>query len=396
MLYAYHNDMSYANITSSKPSGVPRIRKVEGIPLRLPFARAFTMAAPHQPTRAEVEVYIVRIWNDDGLAGIGETQAWRRQGSGETLEGLHAKLTRYIAPMIEGRRACDVASTLQDMADRFAGGLYLQAAVGDALYDLHARELDQPLHDILGGRSRPDIPVGIALSIAGDVPKMIEAAEEAVAQGYRHLRIKIGLDVAQDAQGLEALRKHFGDDVVLRADANGAMNYGDSLRLLRRIEPLDLDIVEQPLPGWDLQGMAQLARSVRVPLSADESLTDTHSLLEIARLGAARVVQTKSAKNGGIHAIRKLWTLAEACGIGIFPGNHPSTSINVAAVAQLAASWPCELLAGDFQTGLVGMLAEDIVEESVRVEGGRVQVPSGPGLGVTLDEEKIRRFRIDA
>ena len=316
------------------------IRRVEGIPLRLPFARAFTMAAPHQPTRGEVEVYVVRITTEDGVAGIGETQAWRRQGSGETLEGLHAKLTRYVAPVLQGRRVADVAALMQEIDDRFAGGLYLQAAIGDALYDAHARSLGVPLHDLLGGSVRRTVPVGIALSIAGDTPRMIAAAEEAVAQGYRHLRIKIGMDSRADVEGLTALRRHFGDDVVLRADANGAMQYGDALRLLHRLEPLDLDIVEQPLPAWDLDGMARLAAAVNIPLSADESVSDAHSLLQIAKAGAARVIQTKSAKNGGIHGIRKLWTVADALGIGIFPGNHPSSGINVAAVAHLAAAWP--------------------------------------------------------
>ena len=371
------------------------IRKVEGIPMRLPFARSFTMAAPHQPTRGEVEVYVVRITTEEGVAGIGETQAWRRQGSGETLEGLHAKLTRYVAPVLLGRRVGDIAALMQEVEDRFAGGLYLQAAIGDALYDAHARTLGIPLHDLLGGSVRKAIDVGIALSIAGDAARMIEAAQEAVDSGYRHLRIKIGIDAKQDVAGLTALRRHFGDDVVLRADANGAMQFGDALRLLHKLEPLDLDIVEQPLPSWDLDGMARLARSASIPLSADESLTDAHSLLDIAHAGAARVVQTKSAKNGGIHGIRRLWTLADALGIGIFPGNHPSSGINVAAVAQLAAAWPGRLLVGDFQTGLVGMLAEDILQQTVRVADGQVSVPTGPGLGVDLDEDKVRRLRLD-
>ncbi len=353
------------------------------------------MATSHHPTRGEVEVLVVRVTTEDGVVGIGETQAWRRQGSGETLEGLHAKLTKYVAPLLVGRRVADVAVLMQEIEDRFAGGLYLQAAVGDALYDAHARTLGVPLYELFGGCARSTVPVGIALSIAADTQQLVAAADEAVAQGYRHLRIKIGLNGGQDVEGLTALRRHFGEDIVLRADANGAMQYGDALRLLHKLEPLDLDIVEQPLPWWDLDGMARLAKAVNIPLSADESLSDMHSLLEVARTGAARVIQTKSAKNGGIHGIRKLWTLADALGIGIFPGNHPSTGINVAAVAHLAAAWPGRLLVGDFQTGLVGMLAEDILQQTVRVADGHVTVPQGPGLGVVLDEDRLRRFRVD-
>src|SRR5690606_35531774 len=134
----------------------------------------------------------------------------------------------------------------------------------------------------------------------------------------------------------------------------------------------DLDIVEQPVAGWDLEGMAALARAVAIPLSADESLTDDRSLVAIAQHRAASVMQTKSGKNGGIHSTRRLWSLAETLGIGIFPGNHPSTGVNVAAVAHLAAAWPGRLLVGDFQTGMADMIAEDILEVPVAVEDGAV------------------------
>ena len=115
---------------------------------------------------------------------------------------------------------------------------------------------------------------------------------------------------------------------------------------------------------------------------------------KVAR-GAARVIQSKTAKNGGIHFIRRLWTLADAFGIGIFPGNHPSSGLNVAAVAHLAAAWPGRLLVGDFQTGAVDMIAEDILEEPVAVADGHVTVPTGPGFGVELDAARLRHFRLD-
>ena len=374
---------------------VPAIRSVEALPLRLPFAKSFTMAAPHQPTRDGVEVLIVRITSEDGRVGIGETQAWRRQGSGETLPGLTGTVRDHVAPALIGRSPLDIAALMAEIAARLAGSLYVQSAVGDALYDLAARTLGRPLHDLLGGRCRDTIPVGLALGISGEPAVVIDAAERAYAQGYRHIRIKIGIDPDHDYRATRAMREHFGDRIQLRADANGGMGFGDALRLLHKITPFDLDIVEQPVAAWDLDGMAALARAVPIPISADESLTSDHSLLEIARREAARVVQTKSGKNGGIHGVRRLWALAESLGIGIFPGNHPSSGVNVAAVAHLAAAWPGPLLVGDFQTGSVDMIAEDILETPVKVVDGVVRVPQGPGLGITLDADKVERFRVD-
>ena len=377
------------------PAPLARIRSVEAIPLRVPFGRSFTMAAPHQKTRGEVEVMIVRITSEDGLVGIGETQAWRRQGSGETLAGLFAAIRDHVAPALVGRSPFDIAALMHEIASRLAGSLYVQSAIGDALYDLAARTLERPVYDLLGGFCRDRVQVGIALGISGEPAAMIDAAERAYADGYRHIRIKIGIDAAHDVATATAMRAHFDERIVLRADANGGMEYGAALRLLHKLDALDFDIVEQPLPAWDLEGMAALARAVHFPLSADESCTDEQSMIALARTQAARVVQTKSGKNGGIHTIRRLWALAETLGIGIFPGNHPSTGVNVAAVAHLAAAWPGQLLVGDFQTGSVDMIAEDIVEQPVSVSDGFVHVPKGPGLGVTLDEDKLRRFRVD-
>jgi muconate cycloisomerase len=371
-----------------------RIRGVETIPLRLPFARSFTMAAPGETTRDHIDVLLVRLHSDAGVAGIGETQAWRRQGSAETLAGLSSLINEVYAPLLIGRSPFDVASIMKAASDR-AGNLYALAAVSDALYDLSARALGVPIHVMLGGRSREQVAVGIAVSITDPVDALLGRVQELVDGGYRHIRLKIGLDVEKDVLNVRKVREAFGDKIVLRADANGGMSYDDALRLLHRLEPFDLDIVEQPIAGWDLAGMAALGRSAAVPLSADESVTSAHSLIEIARLRAASVIQTKTAKNGGLFHIQRLWAIAEATGIGIFPGNHPSSGISVASVTQLCAAWPGKLLVGDYQTGACDMIADDIVANPLRPVNGAIAVPNGPGLGVELDDDKVRHYRVD-
>jgi muconate cycloisomerase len=371
------------------------IRDVETVPLRLPFAAPFTMAAPHEPKRDGVDVLIVRLHTDQGVSGIGETQAWRRQGSAEILSSLVRTVREHFSPWLVGRSPFDVAGILRDLNACIYNSLYAQAAIGDALYDLQGKLLGVPVCDLLGGRCRDAVRVGLALGISSPPEAMIERAEAAFQAGYRHIRIKIGMDPDVDAENIRRVRAHFGGKVVLRADANGGMTFPDALRLLKKLEAYDLDIVEQPVPGWDLEGMAALSRAVTIPISADESLTTDHSLVELVRRQAARIIQTKTGKNGGIYYTRKLWDIADAAGIGIFPGNHPSTSVATASVAHLCAAWPALPFVGDFQTGLCDMLAVDIATVSLRVEGGWLSIPNAPGLGVELDEEKLRRFRVD-
>ena len=120
-----------------------------------------------------------------------------------------------------------------------------------------------------------------------------------------------------------------------------------------------------------------------------------HDLLHVIEKRAATVVQTKVAKNGGLWYSRKLWHIADAAGMRIYPGNHPCTSIATASVTHLAAAWPGPLLDGPFSAGICGGLAEDVVSDPLEVDGHLVKVPDKPGLGVTLDEEKIKRMRAD-
>lgn len=371
-----------------------RIREVETIPLRLPFGSPFSFAAPHESKREAVEVLIVRIHTHEGLTGIGETQAWRRQGSFETLRGLRAAISEIFTPLLVDQSPFDVAALMARLSAAADHSLYAQAAVGDALYDLMGKALGMPVYDLLGGKVRDNIRVGLALSIT-DPEGMIAQGQAAYEAGYRHLRIKIGLDPSLDIVNVRRMREHFGDKVVLRADANGGLSFTQALPLMRQLEPFGLDIIEQPVPGWDLDGMEELARSVAIPLSADESLSDDHSLMRIAKKRAAAVVQTKTAKNGGLHNIRTLWTIAKAADIGIFPGNHPGTSVATAAVAHLCTAWQGPLLVGDFQTGSTSMLSADIVRNPISVVDGHVSVSDAPGLGVELDEDQIRRFRLD-
>jgi L-alanine-DL-glutamate epimerase-like enolase superfamily enzyme len=381
-----------------RPDDMPRddvrIRNVEAIPLRIPFRSPFKMAAPGA-SREHVDVLVVRLDAGDGLEGLGETQAWRRQGSGEEIGGLTSLVREVYLPLLLGRSPLEINAVMRDLENAAAGRLYAQAAVGDALYDLAARSLGVSLCTMLGGSVRERVPVGIALGIRGSPAAIADDAAEATDEGYRHIRLKIGLEPEADLANVEAARKRLREDVILRADANGGLAFPAALRLLVRLAPFGLEFVEQPVAGHDLEGMAALARAVPVPLSADESLHDEHGLIDLARRRAAAIIQTKSGKNGGIHRIRRLWQIADAAGIGIFPGNHPATSLNVGAVAHLAASWPGELLVGDFQSGLASMLEADIVTTPLRPRDGQLQLPEGPGLGLALDPDAIARYRLD-
>jgi len=252
-----------------------------------------------------------------------------------------------------------------------------------------------PVYQLLGGKCRDRVRVAAVLAMKGTTASVIDSAQGFIERGFRHLVLKIGNDPALDFLNAEALRHEFGDKIALRVDANACMDYDGALSLLTRLEQFDIETAEQPLPIWDIDGMAALARAVRMPLMADESVSTDHSLLQIIRERAASSFQSKVAKNGGLHYMQRLWHLAAAAGLGINPGNHPSTSVATASVAHLCAAWPTPVMAGVFAVGVSGALATDIVENPIAPVDGEVPIPNGPGLGVTLDEDALSALRAD-
>ena len=370
-----------------------KIIRVEPIPIHVPFASPFQIS--HGPPRDMIEVLIVRIHTDEGIVGVGETQAWRRQGSAETLVSLVRTIEDYFEPILMGRSPFDISGTLHALNEAMYNTLYAQAAVRDVLYDIVGRALGVPVHTLLGGECRSRVRIGAILSMKPHVEELIESAQAAYEQGFRHFGLKIGVDPARDVKNIQALRAHFGNGIVLRVDANGALSYDTAAALLRKIEPYDIDVAEQPVAIWDIAGLAALSRATTIPIMADESVSTEHSLLEIIRQRAATVVQTKIAKNGGIYRVHRLWQLAAAAGMRIFPGNHPSTSIATAAVAHICGAWPGPLMEGPFAVGRCGTLAMDIVTCPIDPEDAEIAVPTGPGLGVELDMDRVAALRAD-
>jgi L-alanine-DL-glutamate epimerase-like enolase superfamily enzyme len=370
-----------------------KIVRVEPIPLRIPFASPFKTS--QGAAREVLEVVVVRIHTDEGIVGVGETQAWRRQGSAETLVNLVSTIRDHFEPILLGRSPFDISGTLHALNEAMYHTLHAQAAVGDALYDIVGRALRVPVHRLLGGECRSRVRIGAVLPMKARVEDLIESAEVAYEKGFRHFGLKIGVDPALDLRNVAALRIRFADRVVLRVDANGALPYDAAVTLLRKIEPYDIDVAEQPVAIWDLEGLAALSRATTIPIMADEPVSTEHSLLEIIRRRAATVVQTKIGKNGGIYRVMRLWHLAAAAGMRIFPGNYPSTSIATAAVAHICAAWPGPLMEGPFAVGRSGALATDIATNPIDPEGGEVVVPTAPGLGVELDMDRIASLRVD-
>ena len=366
------------------------IERVEAIPLRIPLRAPFKISSG--AARSSVEVVIVRMHTKSGVTGVGETQAWRRQGSAETLPGLIEAINTHFMPHLIGASAFESAKIMATLNETLWHSYYSQAAIADALLDIQGKLLGVPAYQLLGGKCRDSVPACAVLPMKPTIEQTVDNAERLLNVGFRTFSIKVGTDPRADVALVRALRERLQDKALLRIDANASMSFDDALTLLKKIEPCDLESAEQLTASWDVEGMGELARRTSIPLVADECVSDDHSILAVIRHRAAAAVQTKIAKNGGVWACRKLWTIGSGAGLKICPGNHPSTSIATIAVAHLATAWPGPILDGPFTVGIADVLAEDVVQEPIRT-GHLVRVGEAPGLGVELDDDRIRHLR---
>jgi L-alanine-DL-glutamate epimerase-like enolase superfamily enzyme len=222
-----------------------------------------------------------------------------------------------------------------------------------------------------------------------------EAAAEAVRArrlGFTAVKIKVGARPAIDTGRLEAVRTALGTDIRLRIDANGCWSTEEAVRQIRAWEHLDLELVEQPVPARDLHGLAAVRSQVRVPVAADEVVTDADAARAVIDAGAADVLVIKPMVVGGVGAAVDIARLAHEAGLEAILTTTIDTGVATAAALHAAAA----VGTGRFAHGLAtaAMLHSDLVTRSLPVEGGCMHLPRGPGLGVELDEQALERYRV--
>jgi L-alanine-DL-glutamate epimerase-like enolase superfamily enzyme len=340
-----------------------------------------------------LEYVLVEIETDEGVTGVGEAQV-DIGFFGHTLEEVQVAIDDYLGPQLIGKDPSD-REHLMGLID-YRGNSCAKSGIDLALHDLVGKSLDVPASTLIGGRNRSRIKV--ALEIAGGPPE--EMAKECLRfmdQGVRAFKPKIGGDPARDADRLRAIREAVGPEVSIRADANQGYTPKEAIRLCRLAERygVDLELLEQPVTAWDLQGMALVRRSVDTLIEADEGCYTIYDAMQIVRHEAADVLNIKIGKAGGLYHAKKIAAIAEAAGLKCVLGTAFGLGVEMAAKLQLAASTAMVTDAVEFtEIGLHDNLLAAPFDErfALPLEDGCLPVPEGPGLGVTLAEEKVREY----
>lgn len=356
---------------------------------RIPTARPHQMAIGTTNVQEDV---VVKLVTDEGLVGWGEAPHMVGHSQrGETPGTVRVVLRHKLLPTVLGMDPLNQEAIGLAMDRAVPWNTRAKGSIIMAAYDLAGKALGTPVYNLLGGLVRDRVPLSWSLPIQ-DPRTISEEAQQMVGRGWRILKVKIGRpDPMQDVAAVRAVRNVVGDATSMRADANQAYDVKTAIKVARHLEELGLDFFEQPINQSDLEGMAEVTRQVGVPVMADESAQTVADMLEIAKRRAADYVSIYVIGPGGLHNSKRMATIAEAARMRAYVGGALESCIGAAAGLHFAAASPavdlgCEM-SGQF------LLTDDFGRQRIPMEDGALLVPTGPGLGVDVDEEKLARYR---
>ncbi|MBN9459842.1 MAG: mandelate racemase [Burkholderiales bacterium] len=380
-----------------------KIIKVECLPVSTPLKKPVYM--PN--TRiTRIDSLVLKLHTDDGRIGFadsGDTSSWYR---GESQDSMASMICDVFAPRIllgEDPRRIEKIVGRMDLLGR--DNNQAKSVVDFALHDLKGKILGVPVYELLGGRTVDGARLGWVLS-AGRPADVVAEARAALAHGFSLLKLKTGHGTLDDDVAMvSAVREAIGPDVRLTVDANGFWTYEEALKTIRRLDRHGLELIEQPLPHWDIEGMARLRDKVGTPIYADESAQELHHIKEIIDRRAADGLFIKTQKAGGLLKSQRWLTMARLSGLPVMCGCMIGSGLETSPAAHL---WVADQWASQYLNEALGPLmihgvwnsadipaGADIALNIPRFQDGMLYPNEGPGLGIELNEEFLLRNRTE-
>jgi len=333
---------------------------------------------------------IVEIRTDTGLVGTGEA-------FGLPIPQLPAEaIRRFLAPALIGRDPAEVEAIHAEFLAFFRAlghsrGTLLEALSGIdiALWDLRARAEGRPLSRLLNGERRA-IPLYVSPVPFLDTPE--ESAERArafLAEGYHHVKLKVGRGVEVDLAHVAAVRAALGDGPMLMLDANCGYAVEEAIEAARGLAAHDVAWLEEPVAGDDLEGLAKIRQSSPVPIASGENEFTAAGVAAMLRAGAVDVVQPNILRIGGVTGSLAVARLCAEHGARFAP-HGVGSGIGIAAMLQVCSAAPAFMI---YEANrLQNPLRDELLVPPIVLEDGHFVVPDGPGLGATLDWNFAHRY----
>lgn len=368
------------------------IESIETVIVDLPTIRPHKLA---MHTMQNQTLVLIRVRCADGIEGIGESTTIGGLAYGnESPDSIKTNIDRHFTPLLLGQDSSNINAAMLRLERSIRGNTFAKSGIETALLDAQGKRLGLPVSELLGGRVRNSLPVAWTLA-SGDTGKDIAEAEKMLdLRRHRIFKLKIGAgEVNRDLAHVIAIKQALGDRASVRVDVNQAWDESVALRACTILGSNGIDLIEQPISRNNRSGMVRLNSMSPAPIMADESIESVEDAFNLAREGAASIFALKIAKNGGPRAVLRTASIAEAAGISLYGGTMLEGGIGTLASAH--AFTTLNKLAWD--TELFGplLLTEDILSEPLLYRDFELHVPQTPGLGLTLDEERLAFFRRD-
>jgi muconate cycloisomerase len=353
--------------------------------LRVPMSGSYGSA--HHRDFTEIESTVVTL-SGDGHRGVGTADATPGY-SLQTHDEIESSLLEDLLPELFDRRPT-TPNGMTDAFDAVDGGQNAKCALESAFLDWLCKRSGESLSDLLYGRRRDRVPLNGWVGI--DDPEAM--ADDAAAwrdRGYTSLKMKLDGDPETDVERVAAVTDRVGDTVAVRADVNEGYDVDEAVRVARAIESYPVVHLEQPVPAENLDGLRAVNEATETTIMADEAIKTERDAFEVLRRGAAGRIKVKALRMGGVLPTRRVLDAAAVAGVSCVVGHgfglSPATSVEVALAAThdnvfgpLESVGPLKMAAEPFSTLDVG--------------DGSVAVPTGPGIGVDLDDDRLEEFLV--
>ncbi len=370
-----------------------RIQKIETIPVNVPIVPQFVIRGS-LGLHSESPFVMLRVHTDEGITGLGEVSCTALWSGEDNVTAVYI-IKSFLEPAIVGEDPRDIERLTMKMRRAVAGHPFTKSGVEIALWDILGKSVGLPIYRLLGGAVRETVP--IKMSVSGIDPEgAAKRARWAMDRGLKALKVKVGIEPGADFERVKAVRAEIGPKVRLGIDANGGWAPRVAIETIRKIHAeCNVFFAEQPVAPLDIQWLVDVRRNVPVPVMADESCYTLQDAMAIARAGAADILSVYVGKGGGIGPARKMAAVAEAAGLTCTVGSNLELGVASAAMAHLATA-TTGIGAEEFPCDILGPLGyeHDLLAEPIEFRDGAVRAPSGPGLGVELDEALLARYRV--
>jgi L-alanine-DL-glutamate epimerase-like enolase superfamily enzyme len=377
-----------------------KITRIECIPVSLKFAKPVVMSGGAE---AASNCVIVKIHTDEGITGIAESGGTSLWYMGESQDSIMSNITNIFGPQILlGEDPFNIERIVARMDKAARANNQSKAVIDYALHDIMGKALGVPVYKLLGGLSNPKIALAFVMS-SGTAEEVGAEGKSLVKAGFKGLKLKVGARTPdEDIELVGALREAVGNKIKIMIDANGGWLYHQALYVLKRVAKYDIFVAEQPVPWWDIDGLARLRRKVDVPIFPDESAAELNDLIKIIEKDAADGLFLKVPKAGGILKSRKWVSIAQAANLPVMCGCMIDSGIGAASTAHFLAAteW-----IGKIEQEAIGPLnlynipdtvstplKNDLAVKVPRYENGFLYPPEGPGFGVELNEAAVKKL----